>query len=295
MNPVRTLRIRLGRSLFERVAGERGPAQRERIHGAPGPRWFPADAPIRRVQGDASMYVGGLRALLLQSLHPLAMAAVADHSGYQSDPWGRLARTSTFLAATTFGTIDDAERAVRGVRAVHDRIGGTAPDGRAYRANDPHLLTWVHVAEIDSFLTAHDRYGHRPLHEREADLYVAQSAHVPRLLGAEDVPTTRAELREAIEAFRPELESTPAAREVARFLQHEPPLSAPARLPYRLLTAAAIGLLPPWAREPLGLAHHPRLERRAVPAAGRLVVSGLRWVGGAEPVPEAEIVVRSPS
>lgn len=236
------------------------------------------------------MYVGGLRALLLQSLHPLAMAAVADHSGYQGDPWGRLARTSTFLAETTFATVADSERAVAIVHAVHDHITGTAPDGRAYSANDPHLLTWVHVAEIDSFLRAHDRYGLDPLTAAEADTYVAQTARVARLLGAAEVPETRAELDTAIERYRPELESTPPAREVARFLLHGTPLSPPARIPYGLLTHAAVGLLPGWAREPLGLSRHPRLERTVVPVGGRIAVAGLRWVVGADAPPDAELL-----
>ena len=92
---VTAVRARLGAEVFEKVAGAEGAGRRARIHDAPGPRWFAEDRPIRRVHGDASMFVGGLRALLLQSLHPLAMAGVAGHSGYRGDPWGRLARTSS--------------------------------------------------------------------------------------------------------------------------------------------------------------------------------------------------------
>nr|MBA3720007.1 DUF2236 domain-containing protein [Nocardioidaceae bacterium] len=99
------VRSRLGAAIFARVAGSDGAATRARVHLTPGPRWFDEDAAIRRVHGDAAMFVGGLRALLLQSLHPLAMAAVAGHSGFRGDPWGRLQRTSTFLAFTTFGTV----------------------------------------------------------------------------------------------------------------------------------------------------------------------------------------------
>ena len=105
------------------------------------------------------MFVGGIRALLLQSLHPLAMAGVAGHSGYRGDPWGRLQRTSYFLAVTTFGLASDAQAATRRVRAIHERVTGTAPDGRPYAAPDPRLLTWVHIAEADSFLCAHSRSG----------------------------------------------------------------------------------------------------------------------------------------
>ena len=109
------------------------------------------------------MFIGGIRALLLQSLHPLAMAAVAQHSDYRGDPWGRLQRTSYFLAVTTFGQASDAREAIARVKAVHRHVTGTAPDGRPYAASDPHLLTWVHIAEADSFLRAHTRFGAEPL------------------------------------------------------------------------------------------------------------------------------------
>src|SRR5258707_12728111 len=131
-----TVRQTLGRSLFGMVAGPDGPANRARIHRAPGTRWFDDDRPIRRVHADASMFVGGLRALLLQSLHPLAMAGVAEHSDYRGDPWGRLQRTSTFLAETTFGCAADAQRAVDKVRGIHRRVRGVAPDGTPYEASD---------------------------------------------------------------------------------------------------------------------------------------------------------------
>src|SRR5947208_9361902 len=128
------VRQTLGRSLFGMVAGPDGAANRARIHHTPGPRWFGEDHPIRRVHADASMFVGGLRALLLQSLHPLAMAGVADHSDYRGDPWGRLQRTSTFLAVTTFGTADDAQHAVDHVREIHEWVHGVAADGTPYDA-----------------------------------------------------------------------------------------------------------------------------------------------------------------
>ncbi len=118
------VRDALGRALFGLVAGPDGPDNRVRIHDTPGPRWFAEDRPIRRVHADASMFVGGLRALLFQSLHPLAMAGVAEHSDYRGDPWGRLQRTSTFLAITTFGPADDAQRAVDKVRGIHRRVNG---------------------------------------------------------------------------------------------------------------------------------------------------------------------------
>jgi len=271
------VRQTLGRSLFGMVAGPDGPANRARIHETPGPRWFDEDRPIRRVHADASMFVGGLRALLLQSLHPLAMAGVAQHSDYRGDPWGRLQRTSTFLAVTTFGTATDAQRAVDRVRGIHQRVHGIAADGRPYRASDPHLLEWVHIAEVDSFLLAHQLYGANPLDQRGRDGYVGDTARVARALGVPDPPLSEAQLRERIEAFRPELSGTPAAREAARFLLLTPPLPIAARPPYGLLAATSVSMLPAWARMPLLLPYFPPVEATVIRMAGRVLVGGIRW------------------
>src|SRR5579859_5542695 len=135
------VRGRIGAAIYERVAGPQGPSRARRIHRAPGERWFAEDRPIRRVHADSAMFVGAIRALLMQSLHPLAMAAVAEHSDYRGDPWGRLQRTGHFLGVTTFGYADEARDAIARVRAVHQHVTGTAPDGRPYAASDPHLLT----------------------------------------------------------------------------------------------------------------------------------------------------------
>jgi uncharacterized protein (DUF2236 family) len=287
VSTVAAVRDRLGSTLFERVAGPGGGAARARIHGAPGERWFPPDSPIRTVHGDASMFVGGLRALLLQSLHPLAMAAVAAHSGYRGDPWGRLQRTSTFLAVTTFGTAQDAREAVERVRTVHERIQGRTEAGEAYRAADPHLLTWVHIAEVDSFLRAHRRYGQQRLTEAGYDAYVAQTARVATALGAADPPRDQAELADRIAAYRPELRTTRQARETARFLLLNPPLPLPARPPYALLAASAVSLLPLWARVPLLLPYVPLVEETAVRVAGQAVVRTIRWAMSPPPEPGA--------
>jgi uncharacterized protein (DUF2236 family) len=271
------VRKNLGRSLFGMVAGPEGPTNRARIHQTPGPRWFTEDRPIRRVHADASMFVGGLRALLLQSLHPLAMAGVADHSDYRGDPWGRLQRTSTFLAVTTFGTSADAQRAVDQVRRIHEHVRGTAADGRPYNASDPHLLEWVHIAEVDSFLLAHRLYGDEPLDQQGRDGYVADAARVAVALGVPDPPCTERELADRIEAFRPELTGTPAARDAARFLLLTPPLPLAARAPYGLLAATSVAMLPAWARMPLLLPYFPPVEATVIRLSGRALVGGIRW------------------
>jgi uncharacterized protein (DUF2236 family) len=270
------LRRRIGAAIFERVAGPEGPSRRQVIN-AGGERWFAEGRPIRRVHGDSSMFIGGIRALLLQSLHPLAMAAVAGHSGYRGDPWGRLQRTSYFLAVTTFGRVGDAQEAIGRVRAIHERVTGTAPDGRPYAASDPRLLTWVHIAEADSFLHAHSLFGARPLDQARRDGYVADLARIGAALGVPEPPRTEAELAARIEEYRPELAATAQAREAARFLLLNPPLPIIARPPYGVLAAAAVSLLPGWARRPLWLPRLPIAEAAVVRPAGHALIHAIRW------------------
>ncbi|MFJ8149728.1 oxygenase MpaB family protein [Streptomyces sp. NPDC096048] len=267
----------LGDMIFSRVAGPEGPGNSARIHDTPGPRWFGPERPIRRVHGDASMFIGGLTALLLQSLHPLAMAAVAAHSGFRGDPWGRLQRTSTFLAVTTYGPADSAREACERVRAVHDSVRGTTSEGQAYAAADPHLLCWVHVAEVDSFLRAHQRYGARPLDDDECDAYVADAARIATALGVPDPPVDRAGLTERLAAYRGELRATGEARSTARFLLLNLPVPLLARLPYAVIAANAVSLLPGWASRALWLPRVPPAEGVCVRPLGVAVTAGIRW------------------
>jgi uncharacterized protein (DUF2236 family) len=223
------------------------------------------------------MFIGGLRALLFQSLHPLAMAGVAQHSQYRSDPWGRLQRTADFLAATTFGPASEAQRAVDRVHRVHRRVVGTTSRGESYSADDPHLLEWVHIAELDSFLASHDRYGDDPLVGDERDRYVADAAVIARALGVVDPPETEVELRARLATFRPELRGTDEARTAARYLLLQPPLSLGARAPYGMIAGAAVALLPAWTRWPLRLPWLPVSEAVALRPAGEAVTRALRW------------------
>lgn len=271
------LRERVREQIRRRVAGPDARQRRAELFDTDEPGWFPDDAPIRRVHGDTSMFIGGLRALLLQSLHPLAMAGVAEHSNYRQDPWGRLQRTADFLAATTFGPVSQAERAINTVRRVHERVRGVAPDGRPYSANDPHLLGWVHIVEIDSFLAAHDRYGRQPLTPRERDRYVAEASVTARALGVIDPPESAAQLAARLRDYRSELTATDQAREAARYLLVQPPMPLVVRPAYGVVAAAAVGLMPGWTRIPLRLPWLPITETFAVRPAGEIVTRTLRW------------------
>ena len=286
VNPSDDIRVWLASQVRGRVVGPDAFERHAEIHVPGAEGWFDEDSIIRRVHADSSMFIGGLRALLLQSLHPLAMAGVADHSDYQHDPWGRLQRTALFLAATTYGPSAVAEQAIARVRTVHEHVTGVAPDGRAYAANDPHLLRWVHLVEVDSFLVAYRRYGAEPLDHDDADEYVRQMAVIARALGVPAPPESTIGLRDQLRSYRGELGGTPAARRVARYLVWQAPLPVPARVPYGLLASSAVALLPAWARRPLRLPWLPVAEAVAIRPAGDAITRGLRWALQAPPTPE---------
>ena len=271
------LRTWLGSQIRDRVVGPDAVERRAELFDSDEPGWFADDAPIRRVHADASMFVGGFRAILLQSIHPRAMAGVAQHSDYRSDPWGRLQRTADFLAATTFGPASVAQQAVDTVHRVHERVVGTTTDGEPYAANDPHLLRWVHVAEIDSFLVAHDRFGQRRLVGDERDAYVADTAVIARALGVDAPPVTERGLRDQLREFRRELRGTPEARDAARYLLIDPPLPLAGRAAYGLIAAAAVTTMPGWTRWPLRLPWLPVTDATVGRAIGDAVTRTLRW------------------
>ncbi len=271
--------------LFQRLGGE---ALRHRITGdeeldsselanADDPGLFGPASAAWRIHSDASMLVGGVRSLLFQSLHPLAMAGVDEHSDYRRDPWGRLNRTGRFIGATTFGSTSTAEQAIAAVRRIHRGVEGVDPAGRPYSAADPHLLRWVHIIEVDSFLDCFGRYGVGRLTDAEKDSYVAEMSRVARRLGVDDLPMSVTELGETIESYRPELESTPAARRSVRFLAAPPDLPLLGRAPYAVIFAAAVGSLPGYAQRILRLPVPPVLEPLAMRPTALALTRSLGW------------------
>ena len=282
LSPARRM---LGNAARSALAGQASGRPELEFADGSDPGLFGPDSVTWRVHADRSMLIGGVRALLLQVLHPLAMAGVAQHSAYRTDPLGRLARTGRFVAATTYGTTPEAERAIAMVRSVHERVRGTAADGRAYTASDPVLLAWVHNIEVDSFLTAYRRYG-PGLSDADADRYVSEMAVLGRMLGASDVPETATQLSEWI-VRAPDLAMTADARDAVRFLVFP---SLPARmLPvYAVIVAAAADLLPFRQRLVLGLWPVPLADPLVVRPAASMMLALLGWVLGPPPLPVAD-------
>jgi uncharacterized protein (DUF2236 family) len=242
-----------------------------------------------QVHGNLAMLVGGLRSLLLQTLHPLAMAGVAQHSDYRRDPWGRLHRTAHFVAATTYGSTAEAERAIAQVRRIHRHVRGVSSEGVPYRADDPALLAWVHATEVDSFWRAYRRYGGSGpgaaasrVPRSDADRYVAEMAELGRRLGVTEPPTTAEELRAYLESMRPELRATPEARDAVRFLLN-PPAPLATRPAYLVVAGAAVGLLPGFIRRELRLPLPLGIEPLVVRPAARTLLDLLGWALGPPP------------
>ncbi len=260
--------------------------------------YLPPGGIARRVHADLpTMLVGGVSALLLQALHPLAMAGVAEHSSYQEDPLGRLKRTAAFVGTTTFGTVAEAEAAIAQVRRVHRRVKGIAPDGRPYSADDPELVTFIHVAEVSSFLASSRRYGPRPLTPEECDEYYDQVAPVALALGAEWVPRSVAEVESYLRRIRPDLYAGPQARAARDWLLRGVARRPTERAVYSLVLAAAVGVLPTWARRELGLSLVGPLdllvETAAVTPLTRALTGALRWMVG-PPDGAAQVTRESP-
>ena len=279
------VRAALAATIRRQLVGSDAPARdlTRRIDDEPG--LFGPGSATWQVHADASMLIGGVRALLLQTMHPLAMAGVHDHSAYKTDPTGRLWRTAEYVGTTSFGTTAEAERAVAMVKRVHVRVQGTAPDGRPYSANDPHLLGWVHHALTESFLVAYQRYGSQPLDAKAADRYVAEQAVLADMLGANVPGPARsvAELRAWMAGIRPELKAAKQARDAVRFLL-TPPLPLLSRGPYAVLAAAAVGLLPSHVNRALRIPTIPMFDPLAVRPATKALAAVIGWAMSA-PIP----------
>ena len=282
---------RISGRLRARVAGEVNGA----IHGstlhleryrAPGgdPGAVGPQSVAWRIHADLpGMLVGGFAALMLQTLHPQAMAAVDQHSAFREDPIGRLRRTTAFVAVSTFGSTAAFEAAAQRVIRIHERVRGVGPDGEAYEASDPGLLTWVHIAEVSSFAAAFQTYGRCAVVSADLDRYYDEIAVIAERLGAAGVPRSAREVGAYFDRMRPRLRATGPALDAVGFLRHfgENPEQ---KVMVRILMNGAVGVLPDWARIELRI-RRPRIVREFVDkplmrAAGRL----LRWACEPSPI-----------
>jgi uncharacterized protein (DUF2236 family) len=267
-----------------------------------------------QVIGEPAAIAGGLRALLVQVAHPLAMAGVADHSAFREDPLGRLQRTSAYVTTTTFGSTQEALVVSQRVRAVHPRVQGVAPDGRPYRADDPRLLTWVSIGLTSSFLAADQLWSPHPVTGARADAFVAEQSRIGALLDPRvdlraivsdpvaqvelrenrlplpmvddgSLPTSVAALGDVLASFADDLGVNHQGRDALLFLR-KPPIPRAARGGYRALLAGAIGSLTPGLRSALELDRSEAAARAAVARAG-LALSLMRMTTGTSPSMEA--------
>jgi uncharacterized protein (DUF2236 family) len=222
-----------------------------------------------RVHAEPIMAVAGLRSLYLQALHPVAVAGMVQNSAYKSDPWGRLLRTIQYVGTTIYGTTAQAEAAGRRVRTLHARLTAVDPDtGETLRIDRPDLLRWVHVTEVESYLSTARRAG-VALSAADADAYYAEQRRTAALVGLDPatVPGSVTEVEEYYQAIRPQLRITKDAADTLLFLT-VPPMPrrlglTPVRLGYFGVAATAIGLLPRWARRMYGMPGLPTTDLSA--------------------------------
>lgn len=251
-SPLSRLRVEL-KNTFTGTGAE-PPAWTEELAEGNDAGYFDPGSAVWSVHSSMTPTVGGIRALLLQALHPGAMAGVYAHSDFREDPLGRLANTIRWIFTVTYGSTDAAQSASGWVRRLHEKVTGTYVDAagveRSYAANDPHLLRWVHLAFTDAFLSAHREYGLK--FPGGPDEYVKEWAIAGELMGVTAPPRSVAELRDQLSAYDGELASSHQVQDALAYIKR-PPLPRSQRLGYRILFAGAVATLTPRHRELLGL------------------------------------------
>lgn len=229
-----------------------------------------------RVVGDASAFVAGIRALLVQTAHPEVVAGVENHSRYRSDPLGRLTRTSAYVTATTYGAGPEVAASVALVRNAHREVKGRSERGKTYSAEKPAMTAWVHNVLTDSFLTAYQAYGRDPLSPEDADQFVLEQTRIGALLDASPLPTDAGSLRSWV-CDHAAIAPSAAQRDSIDFLRN-PPLPPQVKVGYRLLLRAAVATVPPGIATVVGV--QPGYLDGEVGAA---TVRALRWALGSSP------------
>lgn len=243
---------------------------------APDPGLLGPGSVSWRVIGDVAAFVGGVRALVVQTAHPEVVAGVEQHSRYRDDPLGRLTRTSFYVTETTYGAMPEVERSVAMVRRAHQSVTGRSERDRSYSAGDPGMAAWVHNVLTDSFLAAYQAYGPTPLTPAEADRFVAEQTRIGALLDADPLPSTASDLRDWITGH-PDLAPTGDLADAIGFLK-DPPLSLPVKAGYVPLFNAALATVPQPLLDVIGLEVPWRAHD-----VGRATTTALRWALGSSP------------
>ncbi|WP_423821997.1 oxygenase MpaB family protein [Salinisphaera sp. SPP-AMP-43] len=225
---------------------------------------FGPDSVTWKIHADfPGMMAGGIAALMLQTLHPRALAGVWDHSRFRQDPIGRLRNTTTFVAATSYAPTADAERLIGIVDRMHQKVVGTTLEGEPYDAREPELLTWVHCTEMAMFLEGYKRYRRPDLARDVEDRYFDETRCIAERLGARDVPASRAEMDDYFAAIQPELRFDERSRATLAVLEAMDLPVPMAGLSRRTFLGAGAALLPEWARSHMQRSRRQRLIDRA--------------------------------
>ena len=245
---------------------------------------FEPDSVTWRVHAHlVSMLVGGLSSLLIQAMHPSALAGVWDHSNFRSDLRARLDRTAYFIGATTYGSSDMAKRAIDRVNQIHAKVTGLRPDGIPYDARDPHLLTWVHLGETLSFIKAYCTFGDPKLPVFAQNQYIWEMQRIGKALGAIELPQTIAQAENMLASYRHELVIDERVREVVALIQNFPARKRDQPL-VKLIIQAAFDLLPDWALADLGMARTPAWRQSLTRQALAIASIPLDWTLATEGV-----------
>jgi len=207
-----------------------------------------------------SMMIGGISSLILQALHPQALAGVWDHSSFREDLKGRLGRTAFFIAATTYGSVEMANKIIKKVNEIHTKITGLDEFGKPYSASDPHLLAWVHLTETLSFLEAYQNHRHPKLTKDEQDQYFKEMKFLGEMLGAHNLPDSLRGTQEAIESYLPELHYGERAQSIIQLLD-DFPSNLQSRPFVKLISKAGFINLPSWAHGKLKKSVPSTLEK----------------------------------
>jgi uncharacterized protein (DUF2236 family) len=280
LEPIQTaLSAQLKAQLGERVramTGATGDA-RDFLEPAGDPGLFGPNSVAWQVHAHfVAMMTGGLSSLMLQALHPRALAAVWDHSKFRTQLQARLGRTALFVATTTYGGKAAAMQTIERVNRIHAHIRGTLPDGTPYVANDPELIRWVHLGETTSFLRAYQALSLQPLGSSQPDQYFAEMAQVGQLLGAHDLPQTQHQALMQLQDYRSDLRVDERTRETLHLIENYPcsPLDRPL---VSLIVKAAFHQLPDWALSLLERERACAVEQTAVRMALQGMGASLAW------------------